>query len=190
MSTAMMILVGFGLAFDVFYIAVNQGCVLGKVQFKNMTLMCLLVCGWQVVATGMGYGIANLVHISELKEEVKMVWALISALMFMTLGIIKIYINNHKTARPEVRQEIDFRKICAIASSTSIYTLIATIGCAWLEMDIVKVAIMICVMTIALVILGIYVGLRNGELNKRVYRSGGILLILNAIIVIADIYFI
>jgi putative Mn2+ efflux pump MntP len=32
MNVAMIMLVGFGLAFDVFYIAVSQGCVLGTVR--------------------------------------------------------------------------------------------------------------------------------------------------------------
>ena len=60
MNTVMIILVGFGLAFDVFYIAVSQGCVLDRIQGKNMSLMCLIVCGWQMVALAIGYGIARL----------------------------------------------------------------------------------------------------------------------------------
>lgn len=186
MDTVMILLVGFGLAFDVFYIAVSQGCVLGSVQAKSMSLMCLLVCGWQIVALGIGYGIATLPNVPEMSVEIRMVWTLLSALIFIVLGVTKIYINNHKVAMPEVRQEIDFKRICGIASSTSIYTLAAGAACEWMSFDIIKIAIMVCLMTIALVILGVYVGYRNGELDKRVYRSGGFFLILAGFIVIAQ----
>lgn len=186
MDTVMIILVGFGLAFDVFYIAVSQGCVLGSVQAKNMSLMCLLVCGWQIVALGIGYGIATLPKVSTMSIDIRMVWTLLSALIFIVLGVIKVYINNHKVAMPEVRQEIDFRRICGIASSTSLYTLAAGAACEWMAFDIVRIAIMVCLMTIVLVILGVYVGYRNGELDKRLYCSGGYLLILVGLVVVAQ----
>lgn len=186
MNTVLILLVGFGLAFDVFYIAVSQGCVLGSVRVKSMTLMCLLVCGWQVVATLIGFGLASLPNVDKMSLEIRKVWTLIAAVIFLTLGVIKIYINNHKTAMPEVRQEIDFKKICAIASSTSIYTLLASVACTWVALDIIRIGIMICIMTIALVILGVYVGYRNGELDKHVYWSGGILLLVAGLLVIAD----
>lgn len=186
MNVAMIMLVGFGLAFDVFYIAVSQGCVLGTVRAKSMTLMCLIVCGWQSVAIGLGYAVASLPKIYRMSEDIRMVWTLLSALIFITLGVVKIYINNHKTAMPEVRQEVNFRKICRIASTTSIYTLFAGIAGEWIMLNVVSVSIMICLMTIALVILGVYVGYRNGELDKRMYWSGGILLIIAGLLVIFE----
>lgn len=186
MSTAMIILVGLGLAFDVFYIAVSQGSVLGRVRARSMTLICLIVCGWQSVAVGLGYAISSLPDVSRMPEDIRMVWSLLSALIFITIGYVKIYINNHKTALPEVRQEVNFRKICRIASATSVYTLFAGMACGWLLMDVLKVGIMICIMTVVLVILGVYVGYRNGELDKKVYRSGGILLLIAGFAVIAD----
>ena len=186
MDVAMIMLVGFGLAFDVFYIAVSQGCVLGTVRAKSMTLMCLIVCGWQSVAIGLGYALSSLPKIYRMPEDIRMVWTLLSALIFITLGVVKIYINNHKPAMPEVRQEVNFRKICAIASTTSIYTFFAGVACEWIMLDVVRVSIMICLMTIALVILGVYVGYRNGELDKRMYWSGGILLIIAGLLVIFE----
>lgn len=186
MNTVMIILVGFGLAFDVFYIAVSQGCVLDRIQGKNMSLMCLIVCGWQMVALAIGYGIARLLKVYAMSTEIRMVWSLISALIFIAIGFIKIYISNHKVARPEIRQEIDFKKICGIASSTSVYTLFAGLACEWIGMDIADICIMVCFMTITLVISGVYVGYRNGELNNKVYLSGGALLIIAGLCVIAE----
>ena len=86
MDVAMIMLVGFGLAFDVFYIAVSQGCVLGTVRAKSMTLMCLIVCGWQSVAIGLGYALSSLPKIYRMPEDIRMVWTLLSALIFITLG--------------------------------------------------------------------------------------------------------
>ena len=76
-------LVCFGLAFDVFSISVAQGSVLGKVRARRLMLMCLIVCAWQIVAISIGYSIASLAEVRYTSEDVKGVWSLVSATIFI-----------------------------------------------------------------------------------------------------------
>ena len=178
MEIVMIVLIGLGLAFDVFAIAVSQGSVLGNVKARGIVLMCLMVCVWQVVALTIGYILARLVHVSALPDEVRMVWGILAALILITLGAVKLLFIYQKKAIPEVLSDIDFKKTCGIASSTSIYTLFAGFACGLTLLNGVYMGIMICVTTIAIVIIGVYVGYRNGELDKRIYWTGGIFLII------------
>ena len=57
MDWIIVVLVCLGLAFDVFSIAVSQGSVLGKVKFRGLVFMCLIVWAWQLVTLSIGYGI-------------------------------------------------------------------------------------------------------------------------------------
>ena len=129
MEIVMIVLIGLGLAFDVFAIAVSQGSVLGNVKARGIVLMCLMVCVWQVVALTIGYLLAGLVHVSTLPDEVRMVWGILAALILITLGAVKLLFIYQKKAIPEVLSDIDFKKTCGIASSTSIYTLFAGFAC-------------------------------------------------------------
>ena len=177
MDTALIILVGFGLAFDVFAIAVSQGSVLGNVKARGIVLMCLMVVAWQILALLIGYGIAQIPNVDEKTIEVKRVWGILAGILFIILGGIKVMLIHYRKAIPEVLSDIDFKKTCGIASSTSIYTIFAGFGCGLLEHKLLSLAIMICCITVFIVILGVLGGYRNGELDKRFYWAGGIILI-------------
>ena len=177
MDTALIILVGFGLAFDVFAIAVSQGSVLGNVKARGIVLMCLMVVAWQILSLLIGYGIAQIPNVDEKTIEVKRVWGILAGILFIILGGIKVMLIHYRKAIPEVLSDIDFKKTCGIASSTSIYTIFAGFGCGLLEHKLLSLAIMICCITVFIVILGVFVGYRNGELDKRFYWAGGIILI-------------
>ncbi len=186
MEIVMIVLIGLGLAFDVFAIAVSQGSVLGNVKARGIVLMCLMVCAWQVVATAIGYLLASFIHVQDLSADVRMVWGVLSAVILVALGGVKLLLIYQRKAIPEVRSDIDFKKTCAIASSTSIYTLFAGFAGGLITLNAVYMGIMICVTTIGIVIIGVYVGYRNGELDKRIYWSGGILLIIAGIVTLLD----
>ncbi len=188
MDWVIVFLVCFGLAFDVFSIAVSQGSVLGSVQGRRLSLMCLIVCAWQLIATSIGYGIASLAKIYQYNVDVRGVWSLVAATIFIASGGIKIFLVQRRKAVPEVRSDIDFKRICGIAASTSIYTLCVALGCGFLMLDIVKIAASICLLTVGIVIFGVFVGYRNGELDKKMYWTGGIFLI-GAGIIVAVEYF-
>jgi len=180
----MLILIGFGLTFEVFAVAVSQGCVLGNVQGKKMTLMCLIVGAWQAVSLAIGYGIASFPNIETMDKPVQMGWQMVAATIFIAAGGIKIFLIHSKKAVPEVRSDINFKKICGIAASVSIYTLFVGIGCGFLLLSFAKMIISIFVLTVGLVIAGVYVGYRNGELDKRLYISGGAFLIIAGVLTI------
>ncbi len=186
MDIVMILLIGFGLAFDVFGIAVSQGSVLGSVKARGIVLMCLMVCAWQVVAMAIGYGIASLPHVEAMSEGIQKVWSIISAFILIVLGGVKLFLIYLKKAIPEVRSDIDLKKTCGIASGTSIFTLFAGIACGFLMLNPVYMGSVICILTVAIVIAGVYVGYRNGELDKRVYWTGGVLLIIAGLLTIME----
>lgn len=186
MDILMMLLIGFGLAFDVFAIAVSQGSVLGDVKARGMVLMCLMVCAWQMIALAIGVTLASFIDVGTLSTDVQMVWKILAGIILMSLGAVKLLLIYHRKAVPEVRSDIDFKKTCAIASSTSIYTLFAGFACELLSFSSAYVGVMICVLTVVIVLAGVFVGYRNGELDKRVYWSGGILLIIAGVLTLID----
>ena len=170
-------LVCFGLAFDVFSISVAQGSVLGKVRARRVMLMCLIVCAWQIVAISIGYSIASLAEVRYTSEDVKGVWSLVSATIFIATGGIKIFMVQRRQAVPEICSDIDFGKTCGIAAYTSIYTLFAAMGSGFIMLNPVRLGVAICVLTLGIVVSGVFVGYRNGEINKKVYWTGGVFLI-------------
>lgn len=177
MDWIIVVLVCLGLAFDVFSIAVAQGSVLGKVKFRGLVFMCLIVWAWQLVTLSIGYGIAALIDVKSLQPEVRDALWLVASTIFVGCGGIKIFLAQNKKAVPEELSDINLKKLHGIAAPISIYTFFVAMGCGFLTLSYVDVCAVICIMTIAIVILGVFVGYRNGELNKKMYWAGGIFLI-------------
>lgn len=188
MDWIVILLVCFGLAFDVFSISVAQGSVLGKVKARRLMLMCLIVCAWQVVAISIGYGIASLADVRYTSVDVQGVWSLVSATIFIATGGIKIFLIQRRKAVPEICSDIDFGKTCGIAAYTSIYTLFAAMGCGFLMLNPVRLGVVICVLTLGIVVSGVFMGYRNGEINKKVYWTGGVFLIGSGALVTAEYF--
>jgi putative Mn2+ efflux pump MntP len=186
MTWLLIMLICFGLAFDVFSIAVSQGSVLGTVKVRGLVLMSLMVCAWQIVTVAIGSYVGALPSHSNLSVEAKGGFILVAATIFIACGGIKIFLIQRRKAVPEIRSQIDFAKICGIAGPTSIYTLFVTMGCGFIELEAFYVAVVICVLTIGIVIGGVYLGYRNGEIDKKVYWAGGIFLIAAGVLTIFD----
>ena len=186
MNFVFITLISFGLAFDILAISVSQGSVLGQVKARKIILMCLMVCAWQIVSLAIGYGLATLIHVEDRSNEVQRVWGITAAIILVILGGVKVMLVYYRKSMPESLADIDFKKMCGIASYTSIYTIFAGFAEGALMYNVVQTAIVICVLTIVIVITGVFVGYRNGELDKRVYWTGGILLIISGILVIFE----
>jgi putative Mn2+ efflux pump MntP len=177
MDWVIVVLVCLGLAFDVFSIAVSQGSVLGKVRFRGLVFMCLIVWAWQLVTLSIGYGITALINVNELQEEIRNALQLVASTIFVGCGGIKIFLVQRRKAVPEELSDINLKKLHGIAAPISIYTFFVALGCGFLTLRYLNIFAIICVMTIAIVIWGVFVGYRNGELNKKMYWAGGIFLI-------------
>lgn len=186
MTWLLLLLICFGLAFDVFSIAVAQGSVLGAVKVRGLVLMSLIVCSWQIVSVAIGSYVGALPFRANLSEEAINGFILVAATIFIGCGGIKIFLVQRRKAVPEIRSQIDFGKICGIAGPTSIYTLFVTMGGGFVSLNPFYVAVAICVLTIAIVIGGVYVGYRNGEIDKKVYWTGGIFLVAAGVLTIFD----
>ena len=186
MTWLLLLLICFGLAFDVFSIAVSQGSVLSTVKVKGLVLMSLIVCSWQIVSVAIGSYVGALPFRAKLSEEAINGFILVAATIFIACGGIKIFLIQRRNAVPEICSQMDFGRICGIAGPTSIYTLFVTMGSGFIRLEPFYVAVTICLLTIAIVIGGVYVGYRNGEINKKVYWTGGIFLIVAGVLTIFD----
>ncbi len=186
MTWLLIMLICFGLAFDVFSIAVSQGSVLGSVKIRGLVLMSLIVCAWQIFTVAIGSYVGSLPAHSNMTEEAQKGFALVAATIFIACGGIKIFLIQKRKAVPEIRSQINFSKICGIAGPTSIYTLFVTMGCGFIQLEPLYVAVLICILTIGIVIGGVYLGYRNGEIDKKVYWAGGIFLIAAGVLTIFD----
>lgn len=186
MTWLLIMLICFGLAFDVFSIAVSQGSVLGTVKVRGLVLMSLMVCAWQIFTVAIGSYVGSLPAHSTMTEDARNGFALVAATIFIACGGIKIFLIQRRKAVPEIRSQIDFGKICGIAGPTSIYTLFVTMGCGFIQLESLYVAVVICILTIGIVIGGVYLGYRNGEIDKKVYWAGGIFLIAAGVLTIFD----
>ena len=116
------------------------------------------------------------------------VWSLVSATIFIASGGIKIFLIQRRKAVPEICSDIDFGKTCGIAAYTSIYTLFAAMGCGFLMLNPVRLGVVICVLTLGIVVSGVFMGYRNGEINKKVYWTGGVFLIGSGALVTAEYF--
>ena len=163
-----------------------QGSVLGAVKVRGLVLMSLIVCSWQIVSVAIGSYVGALPFRANLSEEAINGFILVAATIFIGCGGIKIFLVQRRKAVPEIRSQIDFGKICGIAGPTSIYTLFVTMGGGFVSLNPFYVAVAICVLTIAIVIGGVYVGYRNGEIDKKVYWTGGIFLVAAGVLTIFD----
>lgn len=189
MNIVLLLLVGFGLALDVFALAVAQGAVLRRVRLQGLGFMALIVCGWQILAVTLGYLFSRIPHVEDNDLGVQMIWSLVAATIFAAIGGIKLFYLHFKPEIPEARGEFDFKRIFKIGASISVYTFFAGIACGLLLIRPLAVELMMFLMSLGLVIGGVYVGYRRGSGHKGIYYSGGGVLVLVGAMMLAR-YFI
>jgi len=184
MDVALMVLIALGLAFDVFAISISQGSVLGEVKARGLIFMCLIVVAFQGLAVLLGTVTIRPIHIENMSAEVQKTWRILAAAIFLAEGGIKIFLVYYKKSIPEIKSDIDLKKITGIAAATAIYTYFAAAACKIMQFNMIWTWAAIGVATVALVIVGVYVGYRNGELRKEIFRGGGGLLIIVSILIV------
>ena len=82
-------------------------------------------------------------------------------------------------------EDLGIRRFVRMGAVASLYTLLAGVAFGFLNCNVLVMLIMIVLFTIAVVILGMYIGYRFGfEQKTKVYVIGGILLIAGGIDVI------
>ena len=176
------ILVCLGVSFDVLALSICYGSVLGELKYKQITKLALMFCAFQ---TGSGALGALLSYLPLFKDETgkgQRFGYVCSIIILIGIGLFLFYKGWKNEPILERRSEINLKKYAGTAAIASIDTLFAGAGIAMWQTDWWNYAICLCVVTVAAVYLGIYIGYRLGFEPKHIaYKIGGAVLIVAAI---------
>ncbi len=182
MNLIEILLVSVGLSLDVFAVAVTQGAVLMKIEKSKLVKMCLLFCVWQACAVFLGHLLTSIPYLSVTAEGVRFLWELIAVCIFIGIGCYMIYKAWRKEQVLEHRSEINYKQLCVAAFFTSIDAFAAGIGFGCMKTQVFAMVISILIITVIIVIAGLFTGYRMGyEQKTKAYGVGGMLLFIAAI---------
>jgi putative Mn2+ efflux pump MntP len=167
-----------GVSLDIFAAMECQGSLVAKINKKQLSLICLLVAFSQQAALFIGHFISMLFCKINKGSDVYRAGEILAVMIFAGLGIqllIKAMRREHFEERLE--KEVNVRRFARMASGSSVYTVLAGIAFGFLGTDIAWILIMVAVLTVVLVIAGMYVGYHMGFAGKTaVYIVGALML--------------
>ncbi len=176
------ILVCIDASFDVLALSICCGSVLGELNYKAITKLALMFCGFQTAAGILG---ALLSYVPIFKTDTDAGWRLsyvCSIIILIGVGLFLFYKGWKNEPVLERRSEINFKKYAGTAALASIDTLFAGASIAMWPAEWWTYAVCLFVVTVAAVYLGIYIGYRLGFEPKNIaYKIGGAVLIVAAI---------
>lgn len=171
--------ISIGLSFDVFAVMVCKGAMLPKIHVKDAICACAIFCVWQQLALLAGNLFAAIPLFSLAYGNISRIWNVVSVLIFAALGCYMLWKAHRRETFFEHREEhLGLKSICILACITSLDAFFAGIGFALLKTELFVEAAAIVIVTILVVIIGLYTGYRLGyEQKKKAYSVGGVLLI-------------
>lgn len=172
------LLIVVGVSLDIFAAMECQGALVVKINKKHLSGICVIVAIWQMIALFAGHFLSTLYCQQNPAADGQILGEIISMLIFIGLGI-RLLVKAIQNERVEEHLEtnLGIRRFVRMASVSSIYTILAGIAFGFLETDITVILIMIVVLTIVVVIGGMYTGYHLGFASKTaVYVIGAVLL--------------
>ena len=167
-----------GISLDIFAAMECQGSLVAKVDKKQLTIICGLVAAWQLAALSLGNYLSVLLYRNESTHDEGFVGLVIAAVIFFALGvrlIVKAVRNEH--IHEHLEKSLGLGRFFRMAAVTSIYTLLAGIAFGFLKTDLILMLGTITLLTIAVVVTGMYTGYHFGFVHKtKAYVGGAILL--------------
>lgn len=180
MSWIEILLIVLGVSLDIFAAVACQGALVAKVNKKHLSLVCILIAVWQVLALMVGHLISFALYQSYQSLDEALVGEIIAVVIYWGLAIrlfVKAFRNDNFNEHLETNLGIKrFVRMCA---ATTGYTVLAGIAFGLLGTSIYIVVTMIVALTVLVVILGMYTGYHFGfEPKKKAYCIGAVLLVL------------
>lgn len=192
MSLLEIILISIGLTMDVFAYALLKGAMMSEIRKKNLLKICSIFTLWQVISMILGNLLTNIPFTAKLGMDVGHNSNTFSVLIFLGLGIYMI-VKAIKEKPVEEKKEdvISIRQIVIWACITSIDSFIAGIGFGFLETDFLLLVLVIGIVTLVLVIIGMYIGYWMGcQFRRTAVTIGGCILLFGALeLVIRTLYY-
>ena len=185
MSLLEIIVISVGLSLDVFAVVVCYGAVLLKVERSKLAKIILIFSLWQVGAVVGGCWIMRIPYLSTAVSMMRPLWQLFTVIIFISLGIYMLYKAWRNEPILERVSDVKAGQVCIAACFTGIDAVIAGGGFGFMRTIITPVAVSMLIITILVVISGIYTGYRLGyEQKTKAYNIGGLLLVISAVNII------
>lgn len=185
------ILISVGLTMDVFAYALCKGAMMSEIRKKNLFKICSIFTIWQVISMILGNLLTNIPFIAKLGTYAGQKSNTFSVLIFLGLGIYMIVKAIREKPVEEKKEEvISAKQIVIWACITSVDAFIAGIGFGFLETDFLLLVLIIGIVTITLVIIGMYIGYWMGcQFRRTAVTIGGCILLFGGVeLIIRTLY--
>lgn len=174
-----------GISLDVYAVVVCFGALLLRIDRHRLIRMCVIFCIWQVLALLGGWAIMKIPAVEKAAGKIANVWDLFGVIVFVALGLLMLYKAWKNKPVDERLTDIKYGQVVGAAFFTSIDALIAGFGLSFMNVNIYYSMLLQLIVTVIMVILGLYTGYRLGYEGKRAaYNIGGVLLLLTAVNII------
>lgn len=167
-----------GISLDIFAAMECQGSLVAKVDKKQLTIICGLVSAWQLAALALGNYLSVLLYRNNATHDEGFVGLVIAAVIYFALGV-RLIVKAARNERVNEHREdsLALGKFFRMAAVTSGYTLLAGIAFGFLKTDLLLMLATIVLLTILVVITGMYTGYHFGFVHKtKAYIGGAVLL--------------
>lgn len=179
MSWIEILLITAGISLDIFAAMECQGSLVQKVDKKQLTLICLIVAGWQLCALFLGHFLSGLLYKEVDSAQEIFIGHIISIVIFFCLGI-RLVVKAIKNERIIERREsnLGIKRFVYMVAGTSLYTILAGSAFGLLGTDFLLLLAFIVVFSVIVVIAGMYTGYHFGfEHKTKAYVIGAVLLV-------------
>ncbi len=166
-----------GLSMNVFLVSEYEGSMLPGIRKKAVAIVCAIFFLLQMSAMYGGYRLANIPFLaSSVSIDLKQMCYFLAAVIFFGLAAFMITKAVRREVIIEKASEIRYLKILAKAAVIAVFTFLAGICWGFLGQEIGLACITIACATILAVIVGVYLGYREGAIFRTgFYLAGGIL---------------
>lgn len=176
------LLVCFGISFDVIAVSVCQGAVLMEVDKSKLAKMMGIFCLTQTAAIALGNLCVFLPMFRNRAEASSSLYNFCSIVIMLGLGLYLIYKACKNSDMLERRAEINFRSVWLSALLCSVDSLFAGLLFSFMDINILFSIACVVVTTVLAVAVGIHLGRRLGyEPKKNAYIIGGSVLFVVAV---------
>lgn len=167
-----------GISLDLFAAMECQGSLVRKVDKKQLSIVCVVVTLWQLIALFVGHFLSGLLYNQTDTSDEMLVGHVISIVIFFCLGIrliVKAIRNEHVDEHLELNPGL--KRFVKMVALTSIYTILAGIAFGFWGTNFVMLIALIIILSVVFVVAGMYTGYHFGfQLKTRFYIAGAALL--------------
>ena len=179
------LLIFIGISVEIFAIMQREGAMIPKIEWKALSIACVVITAIQLAFFFGGYQICNVLAEHDYLSDRMKDGAIVASFVFVFLGIRMIYKSIKQLHIVEHRKEIKLGEYIWSVVVSNFYTFFAGSACGLLSTSCMLALINIVVITVAAVIGGVYIGYRFGaETMKRSFYVGAVLFLVAGVDII------